>query len=280
MFTLYTVTMKANNLTISVPTPECKNDCPYCVSKMTACVTPDVVLFNNNLDKLATIIAATQVTSILVTGKGEPLDATTAVKNIGLKFKQYPLELQTKGMQFLKYPSLVELLRTTNYNVIAISIDHPHMLITFQDVFKAIVESGMIIRLTIVVSDTWKDITLAGILQVCKESKISQLTFRIPTIPTKLVDSSDSRYAQRWIERHKPSPDTELSRQINAACNNENFVRSLPFGAKIYDVEGIGLSIMDSCIQENSDSEDIRSLIYQADGHLYTTWDKKGSILF
>lgn len=29
------------------------------------------------------------------------------------------------------------------------------------------------------------------------------------------------------------------------------------------------------CKQENADETNLRSLIYQSDGHMYTSWDKK-----
>ena len=40
------------------------------------------------------------------------------------------------------------------------------------------------------------------------------------------------------------------------------------------------VTIIDYCIQEYNNTEDIRSLIYHQDGYMYTSWDKPASILF
>jgi len=64
------------------------------------------------------------------------------------------------------------------------------------------------------------------------------------------------------------------------AYPDKSFVRSIPFGAKIYDINGISLTYFEYCIQESSSDSNIRSLIYREDGHLYTSWDKLGSIIF
>ena len=57
-------------------------------------------------------------------------------------------------------------------------------------------------------------------------------------------------------------------------------IRKLPYGATIYDIGGIAVTWFDYCIQDAHGVDDIRSLIFQEDGHLYTAWDSPASILF
>ena len=60
----------------------------------------------------------------------------------------------------------------------------------------------------------------------------------------------------------------------------ENLIRVLPFGAEVYDIGGIAVTWLDECVQERNNTNDIRSLIYQEDGHMYSSWDSLASILF
>ena len=57
-------------------------------------------------------------------------------------------------------------------------------------------------------------------------------------------------------------------------------IRKLPFGATVFDINGVSFTYFDYCVQESSNDETIRSLIYQEDGHLYTSWNSKASIIF
>ena len=57
-------------------------------------------------------------------------------------------------------------------------------------------------------------------------------------------------------------------------------VRKLPYGAVVYDIDGIAVTGFDYCVQDQNNNEDIRSLIFMEDGHVYTSWNSKASILF
>jgi hypothetical protein len=57
-------------------------------------------------------------------------------------------------------------------------------------------------------------------------------------------------------------------------------VRRLPFGATIYDVEGISFTHFDYCVQDSNSDDEIRSLIYMEDGHMYTSWTYQSSKIF
>jgi len=56
-------------------------------------------------------------------------------------------------------------------------------------------------------------------------------------------------------------------------------IRELP-NLRIYDYKGLSVSSSDYCMQDESGADDIRSLIFMEDGHLYTNWNSKASILF
>jgi hypothetical protein len=57
-------------------------------------------------------------------------------------------------------------------------------------------------------------------------------------------------------------------------------LRTLPFGMPVYGYKGVSVAFSDYCVQETHNPEDLRSLIFAEDGHVYTNWANPASILF
>lgn len=282
MFIPYTDIMKANNLTISIYTPKCKKGCPFCISRMTGELPYNKDLYWRNLDKVKTIALFSGTSSILITSKGEPLDNHEDTLRVINYFDNlhFPVELQTNGLLLIEKPKLLSTLYKSGLNIIALSIRNPSDLSLLRDVALQANRENLIVRLTIVLNNEWKDESFHSILKYCKETNVRQLTFRLPTIPEVYADTKESMLVRQWISNQNSKHWKQILDTLNFNATKSNMVRELSFGAKVHDVEGVGITVMDYCIQENSKENDLRSLIYQTDGHLYTTWDKKGSILF
>ena len=274
--------MKANNLTISINAPKCTFGCPFCVSKMTGDIPFNKKLYWRNLDKVKTIALFSGVSSILITSKGEPLDNVNDTVDMISYFNSlhFPIELQTNGLFLINNPRVLSTLYKKGLNILAVSISRPMELENNKEMLLKASEEGLVIRITIVLGPNWRNIRLWQILSYCIDHNVSQLTFRIPTIPDNPVDTEESRKVQRWISLQDKEFYQRIPEELKAFCEDKALVRKLSFGASVYDVKGIGVTVMDYCIQESSGEDDLRSLIYQTDGHLYTSWDKKGSILF
>jgi molybdenum cofactor biosynthesis enzyme MoaA len=274
--------MKANNLTISVYTPRCKNECPFCISKMTGDIPYNKDLYWRNLDKVKTITLFGGISSVLITSKGEPLDNLDDTLRIISYFDSlhFPVELQTNGKFLVKNQKVLSTLYKKGLNVLAVSIAHPSDLIRNETMLIKANEEGLVTRLTIVLSHDWKSETFYRILAYCTDHNVSQLTFRIPTIPQRYVDTKESMLVRQWVSAQEPRYYKQILEAMKMYCSDDTLTRKLPFGAAIHDIKGVGVTVMDYCIQEVSNGDDLRSLVYQTDGHLYTTWDKKGSILF
>lgn len=264
--------MKANNLTISIPYKGCNKNCPYCISKMTGLMKADYRTYIRNIPKVKEMAKHSDINSVLITSKGEPLLNIEMLELVASEFNHFPLELQTNGI--LLDERVINKLDMIRFNVIAISIDNPGELERIMQPIKSIDSTGMIVRLAILLNSSWPSggRTLELMMDYSLAHNVRQLTFRIPSIPQKRVNTAESLKAVEWIEAQQFSIDV-----MHAGMQK---VRDLRFGATVYDMEGIAVTIMQYCIQEDSGDDDIRSLIYQEDGHLYTSWDKKGSILF
>ena len=87
--------MKANNLSISIPNKGCNKSCPYCVSKIAPNVENNEKLFIKNIHKVKKMADITGVTSVSITGKGEPTLNMSNVYDVLHTLTEYVTELQT-----------------------------------------------------------------------------------------------------------------------------------------------------------------------------------------
>lgn len=274
--------MKAQNLTISIPNTGCDRDCPYCVSKMTGYIKKDANRMLRNLPKVLKLANAAQVTSVLFTGKGEPCqNLDTLVCWMG-PFKDFHMELQTNGTRLDDY-SLRDLYEV-GLDVLAFSFDRLSHFEQFSTVVAYARKLGMVVRATLNITDNLPDdLTFQTILDLTKKHGYRQLSLRKITVPNRVkLRGQKALNAKKWISEHVRKGQYEtLVEQIPVW----NVVRRLSFGtvlvgAIVYDVDGVAVTYFDYCIQDEHGPDDIRSLIFMEDGHLYTAWNSKASILF
>jgi len=119
---------------------------------------------------------------------------------------------------------------------------------------------------------------LETFLTLCKVFEIDQLSFRAVVKPNHTAPNN----ASKWIDENaKPEFVDNYVRNIMSDMKEKGrFLRNLPYGAKLYDCDGISTTYFEYCIQDNSGENDIRSLIFQENGNLYTTWNSEASKLF
>ncbi len=269
--------MKANNLTISIP-GGCQKNCPYCVSNMTFGVKENLYLFKENLPRIKKLAGRIGVTHILITGKGEPFDNPELLREVcSMFYHDYPIEIQTQFRDF----DANQLKIFAYTDVLAMSVDHPDQL---NDVgwWQELTAHNFIVRLSIILSNRFKELNLKWFIDKCKELGIRQLTIRLPTVPKNRMDTPLSNKTTRWIKNNVWKHLYErILGEVDELANEGliTHIRDLQFGADVWDIDGISFTSMRYCIESNN-GETIRSLIFQADGHLYTTWDSPGSILW
>lgn len=279
--------MKAANLTVSVPDEGCDKNCDYCISKITPQVDGDYDKMKWNLLKVKKIADVAGVTSVLITGKGEPLVNMKDTAKLLADFSEYPTELQTNGKKLLD-PEIGEnilgTLKLNKLNILAVSIDAPFaQLPRFKKVFKRAQEMGMLVRVCI---NVLSDLNYASFNRLWNEiletEHIDQFLLRNITLPSNIGEDA-SEYNKQWIELHGGDKVYPKFRNalIKKAEKEGTFLRAdTIWGMKFFEVDGISVTWSDYCIQEKNRTDDIRSLIYLPDGHLYTSWNNKASKLF
>ena len=275
--------MRAQNLTISIPNKGCDKNCPYCVSRMTGYIKSDVDRMVRNIPKVRRLAEAAQVSSVLLTGKGEPCLNMRDVLLFLEAFKDYPMELQTNGLELSKHPGYVEMLNNAGLNVLALSIDRTNAFDV--DVLGWVVERAkrcnLIVRATFNITNLlYNKITLPKLLDLCKTHGIDQMTLRRIVIPNKLGKPRRGTKAWKTMNWIKKNVDDNMFINLIQETVGLPVIRSLPYDAVVYDADGIALTFFDYCIQDTHGAEDIRSLIFMEDGHLYTAWNSRASILF
>ena len=279
--------MKANNLTISLPNKGCDKNCPYCISKLTFTPTKNEGAFHENLQKVKTFANACGVSSILITGKGEPTLNFDALTEVSSFFKDYPIELQTNGkrlMSIFEYDSPHCLEYICHIDVIAFSIDDINQLLLYKPLIEYIHNIGKLVRVVFLINDHSVKMLKHNleVIATCTDLKVDQLTFRLVTIPEYIFEYNESSYKViDWIKENVTQIATNYYNAANTYIKHVGyFIRKLNFGPSVYDVSGLSCTAHNACIQDHADEDDLRSLIYLEDGHLYTSWNSKASILF
>lgn len=273
--------MQAQNLTISIPNKGCDKNCPYCISKITEPVETNYALMIRNTKKVIHVAEAAQVSSVLITGKGEPFLAYEILITFVCQFQNFPVEVQTDGKWlFDKSFDDTRILRELSeygVNTIAISMDNLFDIYKWKGFYKKIRSAGMLVRVCVNLTDMIDPkLTFKVFMEEIKTFAIDQVLVRRISYPS----SAKANEYTEWIDQHTDDGRYDQMYGAMKAMEEATLIRILPHGAEVYDVDGIAVSFSDYCVQEANNTRDIRSLIFQEDGHLYTSWSSKASILF
>lgn len=272
--------LKAENLTICVPNKGCNKNCPYCVSRMTGYVDADYDKMVRNIGKVKTVAKSAEVTSILFTGKGEPLLNPHQLMSLMAKFKEWPLELQTNGLALLKNENLIDQLYTAGLDTLAISVDDYKFLNTIQSRIDRANVLGLNVRITmnIINQDRFNPESMEDFFDGCRQNGVQQVTFRRVIAPPVPVDIKTAQ----WIEDNVDMGFyNDIKMEVTTLAHKKGRkIRTLNSGMEVWDVNGLSVLLSDYCIQDKDNGTDVRSLIFMEDGHLYTNWGSKASLLF
>jgi hypothetical protein len=279
--------VRAQNLSICVPYRGCDKDCAYCVSKMTGYSETDRQRMRENLPKVLSVASMADVSSVLLTGKGEPCLNMQDVVWLLDAFDHLPAELQTNGLRLLEHferdPACgdLERLRRHHLNVLAFSLDGFSQFQQMAKLFAHARALGLVVRVTFNLTDQIDDeVNFDGFIGACRKTGVDQFSLRQVSVPNEVaLLEPKAAAAADWIRQHvDPARYQRLVAELLA--RKPRLVRKLPYGAAVYDVDGIAVSYFDYCIQDDHRSDDMRSLIFNEDGHVYTAWNSPASILF
>jgi molybdenum cofactor biosynthesis enzyme MoaA len=300
--------MQIQTFSVLAGTAVCEAKCPFCVSKMTPdCgVTTKKININwDNFDDACRFAANGGVSTMLITGKGEPTLCPDDISEYIERGKKYfPfIELQTHGMNLLQpnrgCNEYVHFWRKTGLNTISLSCVH-YLLDRNKEIYSSnyneleetvefIHNNSMSVRLSCVGIKGYIDNIddLLGFVEYCKVNKVEQFTWRPVSNDVNLSElgewKNDTKEQRRKRDVYENTNALLVSKENRIIIKeyfdkNATLVLELMHGAKVYSYQGQNVSIS-TCLTHEPDPTQIRQLIYFPDGHIRYSWTESGAII-
>jgi len=287
--------MKIQTLSIVVGSAACNARCPFCVSKMTP---PNGVELKapeprwDRLQKALQFAEMMNVTTVILTGKGEPTLFPTQlldyVTEVGPRFPF--VELQTNGLTLMEVDglALLKMMKGRGLTTVALSVvsydqkSNGRVYLgqerwdKYPDLSKLIArihDVGLSVRLSVVLCDggVHGPIGAQRMITFARDNEVEQLSFRPVTM------ANDAKGAEAdWIKANQVLP-RDFDAIVALVRREGTLLLSLQHGAEVYDVEGQNVCLTDCLTLPKG--EEIRQAIYFPDGHLRYDWQYPGAIL-
>lgn len=289
--------MKIQTFSILAGTALCNARCPYCVSKMTGIKKAgfnEPAINWRNFEKACRLSQVNDVSTVLITGKGEPTLYPKQITKFLEKMRKYnfPLiEIQTNGIslgkEFNKYKKYLEKWYKLGLNTIAISIVHyekqknREIFTPYSDYFdlkvliKRLHNLGFSVRLSCLLMEGFIDSPekVGKLIEFAKINSVEQLTIR----RLWLTQNSENPEIAEWCEKQVLA-EAKIKEIIKYVEKNARKLMTLGHGAVVYDFKGQNVCITD-CIMIHPNTDEIRTLVFFPDGHLRYDWDYGGATL-
>jgi len=284
--------MKFQTLSLVVGTKACNASCPFCISKMTFLPNEKLICDSiniRNLKKSLRLAEIGNVTTVILTGKGEtllfPTQITTYLEELN-KFNFPFIELQTNGKileddsinQFLSEWAQLGLTTILISNVgydaelnRQIYFPNDPRWIDIEKIVNKCKSYGINARLTTMGIKGGIDSPnkIKMLLSWADKLGVKQLTWRPVSHPENTT--------MEWILKNSLDP-SQIESIKDFVIKNGKLLYNLLHGAAVYDLFGQNFCLT-NCLTIDPSEETIRQLIFYPTGNLYTDWSLKGSIL-
>ena len=318
--------MKIQPLTIQtfsvvVGNSSCDGNCPFCVSHTTGfgeCPKKSPIDMLG-LKKAMRLAEIGKCTTVLLTGKGEPLlfvdEMTQYLKAFYTRLQEGGgfsfVEVQTNGLllgeiarYFMggsrvalnthaeKLYNALELWKGLGLDTIALSVvginqvdnkkiylnhridsEYPDLALTV----KYLHMKGFNVRLCLMMHKGMVDNSesLKNVIDWCRDNKVMQCTARPLRKPTNYVKVDGAESYLEYIDKNglTEEQEYEIHEWINQLEGKGKARKLYPLahGAQVYDIDGQNFCLSD-CLTMDTDTNDIRTLIFWADGKITFAW--------
>ncbi len=290
--------MKIQTFTVVSGNAACNAFCPFCVSKMTGIKSigfkPTTVNWRN-FDKACRIAELNGITTVLLTGKGEPTlfpDQLTEYFRHLQKYNFPILELQTNAVLFAeqeeKYDKYLREWYELGLTIISISVVHydseknranylPGKKV-YPDLGKLIAklhEIGFSVRFSVVLIKDHIDtpVEAEAMIQKAKEWGVEQVSLR----PVAAPEESESEKYKIDTLNLMLTPE-KIAKLNKWAEKRGRLLLSYGHNSRIFDIDGQNVCLTDALTIKPS-TDDIRQMIFFPDGHIRFDWQYKGAII-
>lgn len=249
----------------------------------------------HNFKKACLLAKMSNVSSVLITGKGEPTLYPNQVTAFLEKLNEaeFPIiDLQTNGIKFMeepkKYDAYLKTWHDLGLSVIAISIVHykpekNRQIYTpgkkeYYDLAKLVEKLhnfGFSVRFSVTMINGYTDNPkeVASMIEYARSLRIEQLSLRPVAMP---YQSESPKYADATSKLLLTAKKiTAISKYLDKVGHP---LVTYGHESVVYDVDGQNVSLTNALTIKPL-SEDIRQMIYFPDGHIRFDWQYKGAII-
>lgn len=289
--------MKIQTFSIVVGTSACNAHCPYCISKMTGIkgfcnVSP---INWRNFDKACLLAKTSGVSSVIITGKGEPTlypDQITQYLKKLMPF-QFPIvELQTNGIVFGKnfsqYKAYLDTWWKLGLTFVSLSIVHydpeknrqiylpeEKKYINIGRLIDQLHQLGYSVRLSCTLLkkfiDSPKEVN--QMVLTARKWQVDQLSLRPVAVPNVCENDQVCRWTKKAVL------DEENLSRIKVFLDSQGHkLASFGHGAVIYDINDQNVCLTNA-LTIKPVTEEIRQSIFLPNGRLSFDWQYKGAVI-
>ncbi len=297
--------MNIQNLSICVPAKACINDCKFCCSKMHGSDYEDTFTpINTTMEYIENMRDRLQYArdngcnTLMLTGNNEPQQNKEFLRVLGIVNKSltkpfHNIEIQTSGA-FID-ANMLDFLKDIGVTTVAISVacidneeTNRDIIVTkdknlnISELSRMVKARNMNLRICLNMNDMMlanlknKEDALEGIIFFCKYVNADQLTCRA------LWTSEDGTPQAAWIKEHVTNITHDFIQYFKMKVKeNGRYLDTLDYGADRYDFEGLSTVVdEDSMAQSREHKDSVKYLILRPNGHLYSKWDSKASLIY
>ena len=284
--------MKATSLSINL-CGGCNARCPFCIASATWKTG-----FRNNkrlersLGKALDYARYHNVDTVLITGSGEPTMHRRLVLRIAREARRLGIpavELQTNGALLAQDPAYLGELSGHGVTTVALSVASVdaarsaglmEIELDYMDLVQRLDRLGFLCRVSLNLVRHDLDVLPAQLGQYADSLArrgVRQLTLRQLGVPDRPEQTPEASERIAWVEQQR-MPEAQVALLETRVVEYGEPLRSLSYGARVYDFHDLSV-VVTTCMSESMEEEEIRSFILQPDGHIYHSWNFRGSVL-
>ena len=292
--------MNIQSLSVVAPAKKCVNNCKFCVSQMHH-ENYDSILSKEQLEReyfnRMAFARDNGCNTMMITGTTEPQQNLSFLRALGRWNRELDkpfrwIEIQTSGTG-IDDEKLDILKNDVGVSTISLSLSSLNndwnkeytgapKEIDIYSLCRKIKQKGFNLRVSLNLTDKafYSFYNKEGNLErsieelcvYCRDTLLAdQITFRM------LYLSENDCPQNEWIKAHGDKEFGPILRKYIE--QNGRKLERLEFGQIRYDLHGLSVVIDDDCMSTEV-KESLKYLVLRPDGHLYSKWDSKASLIF
>lgn len=295
--------MNIQSLSICVPAKRCINDCKFCCSKMHGGDYEDrftpigtTMAYVEDMKKRLQYARDNGCNILMLTGNNEPQQNRDFLRVLGIVNKSLKnpflnIEMQTSGA-FIDN-DMLDFLKEIGVTTMAISvacidaditnrslIQTPDKNLNLRTLCRNIKEHNMNLRICLnmndhMISSVNHVLTVKNVVSHCKDFNADQITCRA------LWTSEDGTPQAEWIKKHVTAITSDFIKKFKEDVKTKGrYLDTLEYGADRYDYMGFSTVVDEDSMAQEVHKDSVKYLIFRPDGHLYSKWDSRASLIF